>query len=54
MKEMNLLCSLIVQMTEEYSESFFENGTLTICFDCHDYHYEVTVDRTIKEEGAEK
>lgn len=49
MDDMKILCALIVQMTEDYSEGFFEDGKLTISFDYQDYHFECTIDRTIKE-----
>ena len=49
MIDMQILCSLIHEIMDEYSEDVFEDGTLTFRFDCDDYHYECKIERTIKE-----
>lgn len=49
MNEMKVLCALIVELMNEYSEDVLEDGTLTISFDCKEYHYECKIERTIKE-----
>ena len=50
MKDLQILCSLIAQIMDEYSEDVFEDGILTFRFDCFDFHYECKVERTMKED----
>ena len=52
MIDMQILCSLIHEIMNDYSEDVFEDGTLSFRFDCFDYHYECKVERTLIE-GAE-
>ena len=49
MDDMKILCAYIVSLTEAYSEGFIEDGKLTISFDYDEYHFECTIDRTIRE-----
>lgn len=49
MDDMKILCAYIVKMVEDYSEGIIENGKLTLSFDYDEYHFECTIDRTIRE-----
>lgn len=53
MNEM-MLCSLIINLMDEYSEETFENGELNFSFDHHDYHYECTMKRTLTDGGEDE
>ena len=48
--KLKFVCSLIVDLMEQYSEHVVENGTMSFRFDCNDYHYECEVERTLKED----
>lgn len=49
MNDLQVLCSLIVQIMDKCSEDVFENGSFTLNFDCFDFHYECKVERTLNE-----
>lgn len=49
MDDMKILCAYIVKMIDDYSEGMIEDGKLTLSFDYNEYHFECTIDRTIRE-----
>lgn len=44
-----MLCILIVELMNGYSEDILEDGELNLSFDCKGYHYECDIKRTLKE-----